>query len=79
MNIMHRNLRLLDLNLLLVFDALYRHRRVAEAASELAMSPSAFSHALSRLRSSLNDPLFSRQGSQNAGFDSAAPQLISQF
>ncbi len=64
MNIMHRNLRLLDLNLLLVFDALYRHRRVAEAASELAMSPSAFSHALSRLRSSLNDPLFSRQGSQ---------------
>lgn len=64
MNIMHQNLRLLDLNLLLAFDALYRHRSVMEAANELAMSPSAFSHALARLRSSLNDPLFIRQGSQ---------------
>jgi Transcriptional regulator len=61
---MHHNLRLLDLNLLLAFDALYRHRSVTEAASEQAMSPSAFSHALSRLRSSLNDLLFIRQGSQ---------------
>lgn len=64
MNIMHHNLRLLDLNLLLVFDALYRHRSVTGAADELAMSPSALSHALARLRSSLNDPLFIRQGSQ---------------
>lgn len=64
MNIMHHNLRLLDLNLLLVFDALYRHRNVTEAANELALSPSAFSHALARLRTSLNDPLFARQGSQ---------------
>lgn len=64
MNIMHHNLRLLDLNLLLVFDALYRYRNVTEAANELALSPSAFSHALARLRTSLNDPLFARQGSQ---------------
>ncbi|OXH87618.1 hypothetical protein CA830_22580, partial [Burkholderia multivorans] len=47
---MHRDLRRLDLNLLLVFDALYRHRSVAAAAHELAMSPSALSHALARLR-----------------------------
>ena len=35
--------RRLDLNLLLVFDALYRHRNVGTAASELAISASAFS------------------------------------
>ncbi|BBQ84221.1 MULTISPECIES: LysR family transcriptional regulator [Enterobacteriaceae] len=61
---MHHNLRLLDLNLLLVFDALYRLGSVTEAASELAISPSAFSHALARLRVALEDPLFVRQDSQ---------------
>ncbi|EFE95363.1 LysR family transcriptional regulator [Serratia odorifera] len=62
MNIMHPALRRLDLNLLPVFDAIYRHRSVRLAADELAMSTSALSHALSRLRDSLNDPLFYRQG-----------------
>ncbi|MGK9174193.1 LysR family transcriptional regulator [Yokenella regensburgei] len=62
MNIMHSVLRRLDLNLLLVFDAIYRHRSVRLAAEELAMSTSALSHALSRLRVSLNDPLFFREG-----------------
>lgn len=60
---MHASLRRLDLNLLLVFDALYRHRSVVAAAEELAMSPSACSHALSRLRSALSDELFVRYGS----------------
>lgn len=57
---MHSALRRLDLNLLLVFDALYRHRSVVLAADELALSASAFSHALSRLRAALNDELFLR-------------------
>lgn len=60
---MHPNLRRLDLNLLLIFDALFRHRSVTAAADELAMSPSACSHALSRLRESLCDELFVRVGS----------------
>lgn len=62
MNIMHPTLRRLDLNLLPVFDAIYRHRSVRLAADELAMSTSALSHALSRLRATLNDPLFFREG-----------------
>ncbi|HFK5675446.1 LysR family transcriptional regulator [Pantoea dispersa] len=62
MNIMHPALRRLDLNLLPVFDAIYRHCSVRLAADELAMSTSALSHALSRLRNRLNDPLFYREG-----------------
>lgn len=61
---MHPLLRRLDLNLLLVFDALYRHRNVGTAASELAISASAFSHALGRLRQGLDDKLFLRQGNR---------------
>ncbi|MEX3993001.1 LysR family transcriptional regulator [Paraburkholderia sp. EG286A] len=63
MHSMHAALRRLDLNLLLVFDALYRHRSVAAAADELALSASACSHALSRLRGTLGDDLFVRYGS----------------
>ena len=62
MNIMHPELRRIDLNLLLVFDAIYRHRSVRMAAEELIISTSALSHALSRLRIALNDPLFYREG-----------------
>lgn len=60
---MHHKLRTLDMNLLLVFETIYRHRQVTSAASELAISPSALSHALSRLRTTLGDDLFVRQGS----------------
>lgn len=59
---MHSALRRLDLNLLLVFDALYRRRSVVAAADELALSASALSHALTRLRNALNDDLFVRMG-----------------
>lgn len=59
---MHHVLRRLDLNLLPVFDAVYRHRSVRLAAAELAMSTSALSHALTRLREFLKDPLFYREG-----------------
>lgn len=60
---MHSALRRLDLNLLLTFEALFRHRSVVAAADELAISPSACSHALARLREGLGDELFFRAGS----------------
>lgn len=66
---MHDELRRLDLNLLPVFDALYRRRSVVAAADELNISPSACSHALARLRTALADELFVRcgQGMQPTG------------
>ena len=54
------NLHQLDLNLLLLFDALYRYRSVSIAANEIYLSQSAFSHGLSRLRKRLSDELFIR-------------------
>lgn len=50
----------LDLNLLRVFDAVIRERNVLRAGEAISLSPSAVSHALSRLRSLLNDELFVR-------------------
>ena len=47
-----------DINLLLVFDLLFEERNAGRAAARLNLSPSAISHALKRLRSLLNDPLF---------------------
>ncbi len=51
----------LDLNLFRVLLALLDHRSVSRAAEELALTPSAVSHALGRLRTALNDPLFDRR------------------
>jgi DNA-binding transcriptional LysR family regulator len=48
----------LDLNLLQVFDALLRERSVTRAGISLGLSQSAVSHALTRLRSFFDDPLF---------------------
>jgi len=62
MNTVHDRLRRIDLNLLLVFDALRRHGSVVAAAGELAMSASAVSHALARLRDTMSDELFVRYG-----------------
>lgn len=56
----HMNLHQLDLNLLLLFDSLYRNRSVSAAAEEICLSQSAFSHGLSRLRNRLADQLFVR-------------------
>lgn len=55
-----RSLRHLDLNLLLVFEALMRERHVTRAAEKLHLSQPALSHALKRLRESLDDPLLVR-------------------
>jgi DNA-binding transcriptional LysR family regulator len=54
------NLRTLDLNLLLVFDAILRERSVIRAAKQLHLSQPALSHALNRLRRRLKDQLFVR-------------------
>ncbi len=58
------NLRSLDLNLLTVFEAIYEVGTVGGAADRLALSQSATSHALSRLREVCTDGLFvrTRQG-----------------
>lgn len=85
MNIMHPALRRLDLNLLLALDAIYRHGSVKKAAEELSISSPALSHALSRLRESLNDPLFYREGHRMvpsvfaAGLAPAVGHLLSQL
>jgi DNA-binding transcriptional LysR family regulator len=50
----------LDLNLLTVFDAVMRERNVLRAGQSIGLSPSAVSHALSRLRGILHDDLFIR-------------------
>jgi DNA-binding transcriptional LysR family regulator len=50
----------LDLNLLVLFEALFRHRSVTRAARELGMSQSAASSALGRMRVALRDELFVR-------------------
>jgi len=47
-------------NLTVVFQALWLERSVSRAAQRLGLSQSATSHALSRLRSLLGDPLFTR-------------------
>lgn len=56
------NLRHIDLNLLLVFDVLMAERNVTRAASRLARTQSAVSHALARLRTQLGDPLLIKTG-----------------
>lgn len=54
--------RSLDLNLFRVLLALLDRGSVSGAADALALTPSAVSHALRRLRSGLGDPLFERRG-----------------
>ncbi len=50
----------LDLNLLRVFDAVYRTRSVSRASDDLGLSQPATSQAISRLRLVLKDALFVR-------------------
>ena len=49
---------MIDLNLFRVFDAVMLHRSVRRASQMLSVTPSAVSHALSRLRQSIGDELF---------------------
>src|SRR5882757_5397632 len=50
----------IDLNLLVVFDAIMRERSVTRAGRRLGLSQPAMSHALTRLRHALKDDLFIR-------------------
>jgi DNA-binding transcriptional LysR family regulator len=50
----------LDLNLLKIFDSVYRLRNLTEVAKEVNLSQPAVSHALGRLREALSDRLFVR-------------------
>src|SRR5271154_6013746 len=59
--ITERNLRSVDLNLLVMFDALMAERHVTRAARHNGISQPAMSKALNRLRHLLDDPLFERR------------------
>lgn len=52
----------MDLNLLVVLDALLREKNVTRAAERLHMSQPAISTALARLRRTLDDPLLVKNG-----------------
>src|SRR5690606_33221327 len=52
------NLNTLDLNLLLVFDAVLRTGSTTLAGQELGLTQSAVSNGLRRLRAAFDDPLF---------------------
>ncbi|HZZ30845.1 MAG TPA: LysR family transcriptional regulator [Phenylobacterium sp.] len=54
------NWRSIDLNLLVVFDAVMRERNVTRAGRLIGLSQPAMSHALNRLRFMLGDELFVR-------------------
>ncbi|PDT15565.1 LysR family transcriptional regulator [Rhizobium sp. J15] len=50
----------IDLNLLVLFEAVLEERHVGRAAERLNLTSSAVSHGLGRLRRLMNDPLFLR-------------------
>jgi len=52
----------LDLNLLVVLDAIFTEGGITQAAAKLNLTQPAVSHALARLRDILGDPLFVRAG-----------------
>lgn len=79
MNQIHTRTDQLDLNLLKVFEAVFRENNLSRAAQALYLTPSAVSHALTRLRQHFDDPLFVRDGrrmSPTPACQRIAPQLI---
>lgn len=69
-----------DLNLLRVFEALMAERHVTRAAGKLALTPSAVSNALGRLRLQFGDDLFIRtpQGMEPTGLAWAVAEPMAQ-
>ena len=53
-------IRSIDLNLLVVFDAMLHHQNVSKAAEAIKLSQPAMSAAVARLRALFDDPLFVR-------------------
>jgi len=58
------DIRSIDLNLLVLFDAMARLRSVSRAAEAIGLSQPATSAALARLRAAFEDDLFVRAGAQ---------------
>ena len=58
------DIRSIDLNLLVAFDAMVEHRSVTRSAEALGLSQPAMSAAVARLRKLFGDPLFVRTGSE---------------
>jgi DNA-binding transcriptional LysR family regulator len=56
------NLRRIDLNLLVVFEAVVAEGSVSRAARRLHLSQPALSHSLARLREAFGDPILVRHG-----------------
>ncbi|QIR14610.1 LysR family transcriptional regulator [Shewanella aestuarii] len=54
----------IDLNLFVVFDAIYCEGNITKAASVLNLSQPAVSHSLGKLRAYFDDALFIRQGNE---------------
>lgn len=57
-----RTLRNIDLNLLTIFEAVYVHKGIVNAAKILNLTPSAISQSVQKLRIIFPDPLFIRKG-----------------
>lgn len=79
MSRVHTSFDRLDLNLLRVFDAVFRERHLTRAAQALALTPSAVSHAVRRLRDHVGEPLFVREGRSmlpTASCRRMAPQVL---
>ncbi|SCB86346.1 YbeF family transcriptional regulator [Kosakonia oryziphila] len=57
-----RTLRNIDLNLLTIFEAVYVHKGIVNAAKVLSLTPSAISQSIQKLRLIFPDPLFIRKG-----------------
>ena len=58
------DMKSVDLNLLVVFDAMVEHRSVTRAGHAIGLSQPAMSAAVSRLRALFDDPLFVRTGAE---------------
>ena len=56
------HIRRIDLNLFVVFDAIYTEGGITRASEKLNLTQPAISHALARLRERFGDPLFEREG-----------------
>jgi DNA-binding transcriptional LysR family regulator len=78
----HKPFDRMDLNLLRVFEAVFRERHLTRAARALSVTPSAVSHALRRLREQLDEPLFLREGARMVPTpmcQRVAPSLLEQL
>lgn len=70
------NLQSIDLNLLLVFEALMEERSVTRAAARVGLSQPAMSNSLARLRNAFNDQLLVRTSSGMSPTSTALKLII---